>query len=119
MAIDADARLETGDLVQAGCRVRAPGHPGAGPGVDARRARHAYLVGDDADALRLATDARDAARRLERIDDPAFYHYQLAELARLTGDADLARGELKAGLAIAPDDTPPAPERGAARCRDR
>ena len=38
-------------------------------------------------------------------DDPAFYHYQLAELARLTGDADLARGELKAGLAIAPDDT--------------
>ena len=105
VAIDADARLETGDLVKAGAEYERLANVVPGPAVDARRARHAYLVGDDADALRLATDARDAARLLERIDDPAFYHYQLAELARLTGDADLARGELKAGLAIAPDDT--------------
>lgn len=105
MAIDADARLETGDLVNAGTEYEQLATLVPGPAVDARRARHAYLVGDDADALRLATDARDTARRLERIDDPAFYHYQLAELARLTGDADLARGELRAGLAIAPDDT--------------
>jgi hypothetical protein len=33
--------------------------------------RLACSLGDDADALRLATDARDAARHLERIDDPA------------------------------------------------
>ncbi|HVQ21861.1 MAG TPA: hypothetical protein VMT36_01190, partial [Candidatus Saccharimonadia bacterium] len=105
MAIDADARLEMGDLVKAGAEYEQLASLVPGPAVDARRARHAYLVGDDGDALKLATDARDAARRLERIDDPAFYHYQLAELARLTGDADLARGELTAGLAIAPDDT--------------
>ncbi len=105
VAIDADARLETGDLVKAGAAYERLATLVPGPAVDARRARHAYLVGDDADALRLATDARDAARRLERVDDPAFYRYQLAELARLTGDADLARGELKAGLAIAPGDT--------------
>ena len=105
MAIDADARLEMGDLVKAGAEYEQLATLVPGPAVDARRARHAYLVGDDADALRLATDARDAARHLERIDDPAFYHYQLAELARLTGDADLARAELKAGLAMAPDDT--------------
>ena len=105
MATDADARLETGDLVKAGAEYEQLATLVPGPAVDARRARHAYLVGDDADAIRLATDARDAARHLERIDDPAFYHYQLAELARLTGDADLARAELKAGLAIAPDDT--------------
>ena len=105
LAIDADARLETGDLVGAGTAYERLASLASGPAVDARRARLAYLSGDEAGALRLATAARDAVSVQTGIDDPAFYRYQLAELARLTGATDLARRELKAGLALAPDDT--------------
>jgi hypothetical protein len=104
LAIDADARLETGDLVGAGAAYERLASLASGPAVDARRARLAYLSGDEAGALRLATAARDAASVQADVDDPAFYRYQLAELARLTGDADLSRRELRAGLALAPDD---------------
>ena len=104
LAIEADARLETGDLEHAAAVFERLATLAPGPAVDVRRARVAYLRGEEADALRLASAANDAARGLVRVDDPAFYHYQLAELARLTGEADLARRELKAGLALAPDD---------------
>ena len=67
IAIDADARLEMGDLVNSGAEYEQLATLVPGPAVDARLARHAYLVGDDAGALRLATDARDGARRMARV----------------------------------------------------
>ena len=94
-----DAALELGrpdDAAAAYDRLEATG---AGPWLDVRRARLAYVTGDPARAVRLAARARAAAAS----DDPAdagFYAYAHAEYARLTGDAETARSGYEAALAV-------------------
>ncbi|HEY8168798.1 MAG TPA: tetratricopeptide repeat protein [Candidatus Limnocylindrales bacterium] len=103
LAVHADASLELGDLGTAATEYERLSTLASGPAVDARRARLAFLQGDETSAIRLATAARDAAFA-EAVDDAPFYDLQLADLARLTGDADAARAAYGAGLGKAPDD---------------
>lgn len=103
LATLADATLELGDLDAARVHYGRLAKLAQGPAVDARLGRLAFLTGDEPAALRSARAARDGVATAS-LEDPAFYHYQLAELARLTGDAELAASEYRAGLALRPND---------------
>jgi tetratricopeptide (TPR) repeat protein len=98
------ASQELGDYRAAGAAFTELASRTGGAAVDARLARFDYLTGDDLSARRLALAARDAGTSAEAdAVDPlsaVFYHYQLAELARLTGDSALAGHEYEAALAI-------------------
>jgi tetratricopeptide (TPR) repeat protein len=99
LAVLGDAALELGrpdDAAAAYDRLEATG---AGPWLDVRRARLAYVTGDPARAVQLAARAGAAAVR----DDPAdagFYAFAHAEYARLAGDAKTARSGYEAALAV-------------------
>ncbi|HET9435419.1 MAG TPA: hypothetical protein VFO50_01050, partial [Candidatus Limnocylindrales bacterium] len=99
LAVLGDAALELGrpdDAAAAYDRLEAVG---AGPWLDVRRARLAYVTGDPERAVQLAARARAAAVR----DDPAdagFYAFAHAEYARLAGDARTARLGYEAALAV-------------------
>jgi tetratricopeptide (TPR) repeat protein len=75
-----------------------------GPGLDTRLARFAYITGDGAKALELARSSRDAAIVDPTLWDTAFYQYQLGEMARLTGHADVAADSFAAALSVRPRD---------------
>jgi tetratricopeptide (TPR) repeat protein len=104
LATMADARLELGDLDGAGGDYERLQALAAGPAIDARLARFRFLAGDSAGAIVLARRARDGALADPQIGDLAFYQAQLGELARLTGDAELARSSFAAALAARPSD---------------
>ncbi len=107
LAAVGDASQELGDYAAARAAFDAVAAATSGPAVDARLARLAYLTGNDASARSLAIRARDEAAAADPAGDPigaVFYHYQLAELARLTGDAALAGSGYEAALAIRPTD---------------
>jgi tetratricopeptide (TPR) repeat protein len=101
LAVVGDAQLELGRLEEAAATYGKVGAIQQGPALDARLARLAWLGGDPARAIALATSARDAAAR-DGSSDPSFYEAQLGEMARLTGDATTARTAFEAALAIRP-----------------
>ena len=110
LATIGDAQLELGMYRDATASYGRLGALANSPAVDARLARLAYLTGDPARGLTLARRALDGAVRGAATDgdaspgDLVFYHYQLAEMARLTGDGTLARAEYRAALELRPDD---------------
>jgi tetratricopeptide (TPR) repeat protein len=99
LAVVGDAQLELGRLAAASKTYAMIGAIQAGPALDARLARLAWLQGDRDDALKLARRARDAARR-DGSSDPSFYEAQLGEMARLNGDPVAAGAAFDAALAI-------------------
>jgi tetratricopeptide (TPR) repeat protein len=103
LTVFADASLELGRVEQARGAYDRLAAMVPGPALDTRLARLAYLTGNRARSLELARGARDAALR-QRTTEPAFYHYQLGEFARLTGDGGLARESFLAALAARPGD---------------
>jgi tetratricopeptide (TPR) repeat protein len=104
IALLADARLELGDLQGAAEGYGRLAELASGPAVDARLARFSFLTGDGEAALRLSRAARDAALADPSIGELAFYQAQLGELARLSGDAALARAAFEAAVDVAPRD---------------
>jgi len=101
LAVAGDAKLELGRLDEAGATYARIEKLLPGPALDAREARLAWLRGDAATAMRLATRARDAAAE-STTSDPSFYEAQLGEMARLTGDATMARAAYEGALAMRP-----------------
>ncbi|HEY7735694.1 MAG TPA: tetratricopeptide repeat protein [Candidatus Limnocylindrales bacterium] len=103
LTVQADANLELGhlDLARQGYQRLSTMAPA--PSLDARLARFAYLTGDPARAIDLARQARDGSVQLD-VADPAFFQFQLGEIARLTGDPATAREAYSAALAIRPSD---------------
>lgn len=103
LATIADARLELGRIDEARAALESLRLMAAGPALDVRFARLAYLTGDALEALRLALGARDAATAALAADGTAtnlgFYHYAVGEYARLAGDAATAREGYVAALA--------------------
>jgi tetratricopeptide (TPR) repeat protein len=110
LAIVGDAQLEVGRYEDARATYAKLAGLSQGPAIDARLARLSFLSGDPDSGLRLARQARDAAVAAARADgrprdtDLVFYHYQLGEMARVTGDPVVARTSYEAALAIRPDD---------------
>lgn len=108
LAATGDAEQELGDYDAARATFARLSGLASGAAIDARVARFAYLTGDPARGLRLSMLARDEGTTADALaDDPSsgvFYHYQLAEMARLTGDAALAEREYEAALALRPTD---------------
>ncbi len=99
-----DSQLELGHLTDARRTYDQLAAQLSGPPIDLRRARLAWVTGSPAEALRLATDARDGAVAADA-PDVALYQIALAETARLAGDAGRAREADDAALAIRSDDT--------------
>ena len=103
LATMADAKLELGRLAEARADLESLRLRAAGPAVDVRFARLAYLSGEPAEALRLAIGARDAAMAAGGDEGTAtsigFYHAAVGEYARLSGDAATARAGFEAALA--------------------
>ncbi len=110
LATIGDAQLELGRYAEAAATYGRLDASAPGPAVDARLARLAFVTGDPVRAMELARNARvEAIARTAADGDTApadlgFYHFQLAELARLTGDPALARSEYRAALELRPDD---------------
>jgi tetratricopeptide (TPR) repeat protein len=102
LAVVGDAELELGRLADARAAYARVGAIQAGPALDARLARLAWLGGQPAEAVRLATAARDEAAR-DGSSDPSFYEAQLGEILRLTGDASGARAAYGAALTARPE----------------
>ena len=102
LATIADAKLELGRVDEARADLESLRLVAAGPAVDVRFARLAYLTGDPDEALRLARGAHEAAAA-GLADGPAtglgFYDYAVGEYARLAGDARIARDAYAAALA--------------------
>ena len=101
LVVVGDAQLELGRLDDAAETYARAGQVQMGPALDARLARLAWLRGDGPRAVTLATAARDGAAH-DGASDPSFYEAQLGEIARLTGDASMARTAFAAALAIRP-----------------
>lgn len=107
LATKADAELELGRVEDARRDLRLLADEAAGPAVDIRLARLAFLTGQHDEAVRLAGTARltatsEAANGASI--DPGFYDFAAAEYARLTGDVGAAREGYAAALAIRPTD---------------
>jgi tetratricopeptide (TPR) repeat protein len=103
LSVLADASLELGRLDSARATYARLAELVPGPSLDARLARLAYLSGDVQGALALARGAQAEALAGD-VTDPAFFHYQLGELARLAGDAETAREAFVAALGLRPAD---------------
>jgi len=101
LAVAGDAQVELGRLDAAAATYKQIAAIAPGPALDARLARLAWLRGDSAAALALATKARDGAARTETTD-PSFYEAQLGEIARVEGQTDIARAAFAAALALRP-----------------
>ena len=103
MAVAGDAHLELGRLDEAEAMYAQIAQIAPGAALDVRMARRAWLMGDPASALALATKARDLATR-DGSSDPSFYQAQLGEFERITGRVAEARASFEAALAIRPTD---------------
>lgn len=103
LATMADAKLELGRMAEARADLESLRLQAAGPSVDIRFARLAYLSGDAGEALRLAIGAREASAAAGAANGSptglGFYHYAVGEYARLAGDAATARTAFEAALA--------------------
>lgn len=103
LATKVDAELELGRVADARRDLRLLADQAAGPAVDIRLARLAFLTGQHDEAVRFAGTARAAAMNEAANGasiDPGFYAFAAAEYARLTGDAAAAREGYTATLAI-------------------
>jgi tetratricopeptide (TPR) repeat protein len=101
LAVVGDASLELGRIGDARRAYAGLASIAPGPALDVRLARLAYVTGDPDRALAIARDARDEARPAGEAD-MAFYDYQLAEYARLSGDATTAGRAFRASLDARP-----------------
>ncbi len=107
LATRADAELELGLIAEARLDLAVLAAQAAGPAIDVRLARLAFLSGNPTEAIRLARSARDAARAEAAASggiDAGFYEFVAGEYARLAGDAAAARVGYEAALAIRPTD---------------
>ena len=107
LATKADAELELGRVEAAQRDLRLLATQAAGPAVDVRLARLAFVTGEHEESVRLANRARAAAMTEAAAGgsiDPAFYAFAAGEYARLVGDATAAREGYEAALAIRPTD---------------
>lgn len=103
LATRADAELELGRIDDARRDLERLAAQAAGPQVDVRLARLAFVTGDPGEANRLALAARDAVRAQAAASgalDLGFYEFAAGEYARLSGDAVTARAGFEAALAI-------------------
>jgi hypothetical protein len=94
LATKADAELELGRVDDAGRDLRLLSTQAAGPAVDVRLARLAFLTGRHAEAVELANAAWMAARAGAGASgsiDAGFYAFAAGEYARLSGDPVAAR----------------------------
>ena len=101
LSVVGDAELELGRLDDATRTYTTVAAIQTGPALDARLARLAWLKGDATRALTLARAARDGAAE-STTSDPSFYDAQLGEIARLVGNATVARSAFDAALATRP-----------------
>jgi tetratricopeptide (TPR) repeat protein len=109
LATMADAELELGRVSDARADYdRLAAMPGtAGPALDVRLARLAYLSGDAAGAVersRAALAATQTAAAAGQTVDLGFYEFAAAEYARLTGDVSSAKAGYEAALSARPTD---------------
>ena len=103
LATMADAKLELGLIAEARADLESLRLQAAGPAVDIRFARLAYLSGDPSGALSLAVGARDAVAAAGIAGGTpgglGFYEYAVGEYARLAGEPAIARSAYEAALA--------------------
>jgi tetratricopeptide (TPR) repeat protein len=99
LSVVADAQLELGRLEEAGVTYARLASMAPGPALDLRLARFAYLSGDAERALIVVQRAREAVLG-DWLADRALYAAQVGEIARLTGDAGLARASFETALTI-------------------
>jgi tetratricopeptide (TPR) repeat protein len=107
LATMADAKLELGRLDDARADYEVLATKAAGPALDIRLARLAYLTDGIEEALRLSHAARDAARAQALAGETAdlgFYEYAAGEYARLAGDTASARAGFEAALTLRDND---------------
>jgi hypothetical protein len=109
LATMADAELELGRVSAARSDYdRLAAMTGAaGPALDVRLARLAYLSGDAAGAVarsRVALAATRTAAAAGQTVDLGFFEFAAAEYARLTGDVAAAKAGYTAALSIRPTD---------------
>ena len=102
-AILGDALLGLGRLDDADAAYAAISARSRGPAVDTRLAHLELVRGHLERAVALAGQAY-AAAAAEPDADLAYYGYQLGEIARLAGDAALARTGYGAALSVRPSD---------------
>lgn len=101
LVVAGDAELELGRLDAAATTYKQVATVAPGPALDARLARLAWLRGESKTALELAQKARFGANQADS-SDPSFYEAQLGEIARVTGQIDVARAAFDAALGIRP-----------------
>jgi tetratricopeptide (TPR) repeat protein len=107
LATKADAELELGRIDDARRDLGALAAQAAGPAVDVRLARLAFVTGDHEESVRLANRARAAAMTEAAGGGPSdagFYAFAAGEFSRITGDATAARDGYQVALAIRPTD---------------
>ena len=102
LAVRFDAELELGRIDDAR-RDLAVLASTRGPAILIREARLASVTGDPAEALKLATQARNAAVD-DEVQDLGIYEYAVGEYARLAGDATTARAGYRAAIDTRPTD---------------
>ena len=103
LSVVADAQLELGRLEEAGATYARLASMAPGPALDLRLARLAYLSGDAERALIVVQRARESVLG-DWLADRGLYEAQVGEIARLSGDAALARSSFEAALTIRPTD---------------
>ena len=122
-AMLADAHLELGEYDKAATGYAELDAAAPGAAVTARRARVAFLEGRSAEAVTLAANAHDQARRSALSPTAeAWYPTQTARYARLAGDLDRAQSEIDQALKLGPNSYVVLAEAGrvaAARDQDR
>jgi lipopolysaccharide biosynthesis regulator YciM len=103
LATRADAELELGRIDAARSDFDRLAALASGPALEIRLARFAFVIGQAATARRHAETARAEAEATAAATgsiDAGFYEFAAGEYARLTGDADAARADYQAALAI-------------------
>jgi tetratricopeptide (TPR) repeat protein len=102
----AETQYELGRYPEAGRTLGGLATYSTDPSVTPRLARWAELHGRPEEARRLLRAARDEASRRHGVpkEQLAWYHLRLGDLALRYGHLNEARGELRAGLTISPED---------------
>lgn len=106
LGVDADSRLETGDVAGARARYEQLERLAPSPAAWSRLGRMAFLTGDPDSAVRLVARAADVSRQEGAPDAEAFYCFQLGDLERAIGNLDGAAAAYGRSLAALPEYVP-------------
>ena len=106
LGVNGDALIETGQVPAARERYLTLERLVPSPAVWSRLGRLAFLTGDPAGAIRLVAEAVSGATEEGYPDSIAFYRFQLGELYRQIGQADMAGQNYEAALAALPQYVP-------------